>query len=61
MFSKNTQERHYKLWMHSSCLSYIYSLAHENKHQSMITVRVQEQHEVDVQPVDKTLVCVSLF
>lgn len=31
MFSKNTQERHYKLWMRNSCLSYIYSLAHENK------------------------------
>lgn len=62
MFSKNTQERHYKLWMRSSCLSYIYSLAHENKHKyekcaSPGAARV----EVDVQRVDKTLVCVSLL
>lgn len=62
MFSKNTQERHYKLWMRSSCLSYIYALAHENKHKyEKCAGPGAARVEVDVQPVDKTLVCVSLF
>lgn len=41
MFSKNTQERHYKLCAAPVCLTFI--LSHENKHQSMKSVRVQEQ------------------